>query len=347
MKRKMFFCTFLGLFAIQYAMAQLPASLLWRISGNGIQKPSYLFGTIHLTDERVFQLGDSLYAAIENTEGFATEITPEEITSLIMDEFRKELSNSAKVKDQVSKEAYNKYSKTLAKKLNKSADDITVRDVLKEKNKWASENYRKGKMTTILDAYLYDIARRQGKWTGGVEDKTDQSKLVPETIDDMDLGLVTTQTDEMSAEGVEFMVQLYLNSDLDGIAHFSNGNDSIRNELLTKRNIKMARRMDSLSAIRSMVFAVGAAHLPGADGLIELLKEKGFDLQPVFSTKKISPDQYAMAEVALPWLPVEDGRGLYSVEMPGSPEEITVEKALKMNVYFDIFRSVGYFADQA
>ncbi len=344
MKRKLLFCTTLWFCVTHYVIAQSPFSLLWRISGNGIQKPSYLFGTIHLTDERVFQLGDSLYAAIEKTEGFATEITPEEISSLIMDEFRKELSNSKKIKDQVSSEAYKKYSKVLAEKLKKPAAEITVRDVLKEKNKWTADNYRKGKMTTILDAYLYDVARRQGKWTGGVEDKTDQSSLVRETIDDTDLGWVTTQTEEISAEGTEIMVQLYLSSDLDGIARFSNGNDSIRNELLTKRNIKMARRMDSLSAIRSMVFAVGAAHLPGEDGLIQLLREKGFDLQPVFSAKQISPEDYAITEVVLPWLPVKDSRGFYSVEMPGVPEEVTVASALKMNVFFDIFRSVGYFA---
>ena len=46
-------------------------TLLWRISGKGLNAPSYLYGTIHLTDKKIFHLGDSLYAALERTEGFA------------------------------------------------------------------------------------------------------------------------------------------------------------------------------------------------------------------------------------------------------------------------------------
>ena len=49
-------------------------TLLWRISGKGLKKPSYLFGTMHLTDKKVFQLGDSVYKALEQTDGFAAEL---------------------------------------------------------------------------------------------------------------------------------------------------------------------------------------------------------------------------------------------------------------------------------
>ena len=38
-----------------------PNTLLWKISGNGLTKPSYLFGTMHLQDKRIFNLGDSFY----------------------------------------------------------------------------------------------------------------------------------------------------------------------------------------------------------------------------------------------------------------------------------------------
>ncbi|PZP49553.1 MAG: hypothetical protein DI598_07540 [Pseudopedobacter saltans] len=58
---------------------KLEKTLLWRISGNGLQKPSYLFGTIHLTDERLFNFQDSVYHAIEVSEGLAIEINPDEM----------------------------------------------------------------------------------------------------------------------------------------------------------------------------------------------------------------------------------------------------------------------------
>src|SRR5690349_1634510 len=51
--------------------------LLWRISGKGLQKPSYVYGTMHLTDKRLFYFTDSLYRSLERSEGFAAELDME------------------------------------------------------------------------------------------------------------------------------------------------------------------------------------------------------------------------------------------------------------------------------
>src|SRR5689334_20353529 len=52
-------------------------SLLWEITGNGLSKPSYLFGTMHISDKLVFHLGDSFYNAIKGAEVVALETNPE------------------------------------------------------------------------------------------------------------------------------------------------------------------------------------------------------------------------------------------------------------------------------
>src|SRR6266496_767709 len=52
-------------------------SLLWEITGNGLQKPSYLFGTMHVSDKLAFHLGDSFYHAIKNVQMVALETNPE------------------------------------------------------------------------------------------------------------------------------------------------------------------------------------------------------------------------------------------------------------------------------
>src|SRR5258707_2035614 len=52
-------------------------SLLWEISGNGLSKPSYLFGTMHISDKLVFHLGDSFYNAIKGVDVVALETNPE------------------------------------------------------------------------------------------------------------------------------------------------------------------------------------------------------------------------------------------------------------------------------
>lgn len=341
---KFFFQLLLSFCCCAYASGQKNNTLLWKISGNGLTKPSYLFGTIHLTDERVFNIGDSLYKAIEISEGLAVEANPEELAAYFIDEVSKQLNDSRKIKELLSDVKFKEYSKKLSKKFNKPADQITSKDILKEKNKWVTESYRKGKMTTFLDAYLYDIARKQGKWTGGIEDVSDQKGVIDNLIDASDVEWIASDTENKSDESIEKMIQLYINGDLDGIEGFSNFSDSAyRYELLTKRNIKMARRMDSLSSIRSMVFAIGAAHLPGKTGVIQLLMDKGFSVQPVFHSKKISASNYKVKEQHIPWMSVEDARGLYKVKMPGKPGDVNMLGVVDMKMYYDIFSSTAYF----
>src|SRR5215813_10479275 len=52
-------------------------SLLWEITGNGLSKPSYLFGTMHVSSKMVFHLSDSFYLGIKNADVVALETNPE------------------------------------------------------------------------------------------------------------------------------------------------------------------------------------------------------------------------------------------------------------------------------
>ncbi|MEO6455628.1 MAG: TraB/GumN family protein, partial [Ginsengibacter sp.] len=322
---------------------KLPNTLLWRISGNGLQKPSYLYGTMHLTDSRLFNLGDSLYNAIENTEGFAIEVNPEEMVPFIIAEVTRQIKDATLIKNVLNEKEFKIYSSALSKKLKKPADKITTRDIFIEKNKWVQESFRKGEMSTFLDAYLFDIARRQGKWTGGIEDMGDQKGLMNELIDESDIRQIANgEEDDMNGKADSF-IKLYLNGNLNSIDSISNSYDSgYTDKILIKRNIKMARRMDSLNKIRNMVFAVGAAHLPGKEGLINLLQKEGYDVQPVFSSKKIKPAEYKIKETIIPWITVNDPDSFYKVNMPDKPGDIDMYGVLKMKMDFDIFNSTGY-----
>ena len=323
--------------------AQQPAStLLWKISGNGLQNASYLYGTMHLTDPRIFSIGDSLYAAIEKTQGFAIELNPDDITQLVIDEVRSEIIQARKIKNMIDSREYKKYAPALSKKLKKNEDEITTYDVFKEKNKWIAESYRTGSMSTFLDAYLFDVARHLDKWTGGVEDAADQRGLLDDLIDESDIRDIATE-DAGENNLLEKMIKMYINGDIEGINKIAGSADStFHDKLLTKRNIKMARRMDSLAHERTMVFAVGAAHLPGSDGLIQLLRQKGFTVEPVFSSKKIKSKNYKLPEKETAWKEVKDEEGFYTASMPGNPGDITMYGMINMKMYFDIFSSTVY-----
>ena len=47
--------------------------LLWEISGNGLKQKSYVFGSLHSNDKRLFQLSDSVYSAMINTNKIILE----------------------------------------------------------------------------------------------------------------------------------------------------------------------------------------------------------------------------------------------------------------------------------
>jgi uncharacterized protein YbaP (TraB family) len=327
---------------------RLPKTLLWRISGKGGHFTSYLYGTMHLTDDRVFNLGDSLYAAIAHTDGFAMELDPNDLTTLLVDEVKKTINNTANLKDLLSEGEYKTYGPRLARKLGKPVDKITSRDILQEKNKWVTDAYRKGKMPTFLDTYLYDIARRQAKWTGGVEDADDQRNLIDDAIDESDIRFILSDDPESghrssATSQLSSMIDVYVRQDLSALDSMENDLDH-RDIILTKRNIKMAGRMDSLSGVRSMVFAVGAAHLPGDSGLINLLRKKGFDVEPVFSSRKIRASDYTVRELPRTWEKVLDDDSLYQVSMPGKPGNIELYGFINMKMYFDLFEGIGYFS---
>ena len=71
-----FFLLATGLFAQPRGNEKYP-SLLWEITGNGLTKPSYLFGTMHVSSKMVFHLSDSFYNAIKKVDAVALELNPD------------------------------------------------------------------------------------------------------------------------------------------------------------------------------------------------------------------------------------------------------------------------------
>ena len=341
------FFTLTAILIINICSAQkpLPNTLLWRISGKGLTKPSYLFGTMHLTDKRLFRFDDSVYHAIEYCDGFAMEISPDEIAAYAINKATENYENSKSLKEVLGEAGYKKYSKALSKKLKIPADQITSNDIVKQKNSWMTEALKKGEMPTLVDAYLYNIARRQGKWTGGVEDMADQSGLLDDNFDMSDIrNIVDGDNEGKMNQYLEKMIKIYSDQDIEALNRLTNDEyDSTRiDALLIKRNKKMARRIDSLSAFRTMFIAIGAAHLAGEEGVISLLKRRGFTVEPVLSSNKIESKDYHYKEQPVKWFDVEGENHYYSAKMPGNPAEATMYGIVKMKMLLDLSNYTVY-----
>jgi uncharacterized protein YbaP (TraB family) len=348
LKRTLILITILFIIGFTSTFAQnnpgWPKTFLWRISGNGLTKDSYLYGTMHLQDKRIFNLGDSLYQYMEKAEGYALEVDLSEMVDSLFQEFMDEEPryrvDEGRMKNAKDKR---KYIDSLVDNVKKR-NDKGSRKILHQIREAKMNSILKKEMPTMMDAFLYGIARRQGKWLGGIEDVQDQLPLLDELGGDVTAEELLGPDKELKAS-LEKMISTYVSRDLDKIESYylKDNSSELRNASLNKRNSKMASRIDSLAHIRSMFFTVGVAHLPGDLGVITLLRKKGFQLDPVYPTGEVDPMRYVSTLKSVEWERSSDANKTYEIEMPGKSVEVGIASDMvKMKCFVD-FTTLTFF----
>jgi len=316
-------------------------SLLWRISGNGLSKPSWLYGTIHLVDKRVFNFGDSLYAALEACEGYALEVDPDSIMTNLFKENKEE---QELLKNVVSAKDFNRMKKKLQERFDKAPEKVTAKEF---RDYFTATVNKPGKdaMPTIMDIWFYDAVHRQGKWVGGIEDVADQAD-VTENIPLSSYVEDFINDHRESKQTIEKMIKLYLAEDLEGVEKIEDHSGfSFKDKVMLRRNRKMAFRMDSLAHLRSTFFAVGLGHLPGDSGVISFLRRKGYTVSPVLSSTHIPATTYRFPVKEVPWVTATAASGNFTVQLPGEPQETgLVDESVDMKMYIDISTGLVYMA---
>src|SRR5579863_1902046 len=153
-------------------------SLLWEISGNGLQKPSYLFGSMHISNKEVFHLSDSFYMAIKSCDVVALEVDPNEWQP---DMFRLQeaqqkqhfYSYAATDADYLSENELRQrgYSEQLIAALREEPYEMNG---LLYRTSTPMANFQED---TYLDLYIYQTGRRLGKEGAGVENYLQSEKI--------------------------------------------------------------------------------------------------------------------------------------------------------------------------
>ena len=186
--RRTILCIAVALFTLAAAAQKntYPNTLLWRISGGQLKGSSYLFGTMHLQDRRIFQFSDSLYHYLEQSEAFATELNVEEMVEFLLASMTQR-DTTALLKDVLSEQDYKKVARDLEKNFGVSATNITQREAWLYKRGLKSKlKVKETDMPAVVDFYLYNIARRLGKRVGGIEDMADQQYIIDELYGSFD-----------------------------------------------------------------------------------------------------------------------------------------------------------------
>lgn len=288
-----------------FLMPDASAQLLWKISGKGLKKDSYLFGTMHVSDSRVFDFCEGFIPAFKSCETFAGELVFDETTLFKMMPLMF-MKNDTTLSDLLSEEKYRTVKAYAEKSLGPFASftermqPVIISMLLNETEAQNTPDSLLTKNTDStafqtglpLDLYLQDLARTNDMKVKGLETFEEQMNALAgpglKEQAEMLYNDIVSKTDkgerESLSEQTEKLIRLYTSQDLEGMYTYSvtNTDDALIKRLLTDRNLRMFKRMQVMMQEESVFVGVGAAHLPGSEGLLELLRNAGYTLKAVW-----------------------------------------------------------------
>ena len=288
--KKLFQLVFL-LFIGAHSNAQYN-SLLWKISGNGLKEPSYLFGTMHTADARIVDLGNKLAGKyFDGCPVFAMELDPgdKELNVGMLSKLM--MGGDYSLSKMIPDKEYRFLDSVVKKEVGYSMalfDNIApifVMTIMESMSMGLTDSSIQGN-SQVLDIYLYNKAMVAKKKIIGIESVEEQLDALRTLKYEDQAELLTQEIDSFQAnnDGGKTVVQYYLTQNLDSLA--ASDDDAKKPEkfykaLVSDRNVRMATRIAEFIKKQSTFVAVGALHLPGEQGVIALLREKGFKVEPV------------------------------------------------------------------
>ncbi len=274
--------------------------LLYRVTGKG--KSSYLFGTIHIPDDRISKLPAALDKAIADSDEIVNEMPLDDATQARM---------VAAVKMPAGKRLSTSITAPLYDRLKKAFESagipaaalgmmegvkvwaVAIQVALLDHLKDLASTSNKG-----IDSVIHDRGAGAHKSTTGLETAAEQlavfdgltadeqSRVLEQALDERDKNV------QEHKDPIAVLMNLYIAGDeAPLLAELNRGFDLKRpldqkllKRLITDRNKVMAERIDARiksAPPRSYFVAIGAAHLLGDDGVIAQLKKKGYAIERV------------------------------------------------------------------
>lgn len=274
------------------------AQLLWKISGNGLTQPSYIFGTHHLAPLSITEttLGfnealnevSAVYGEIEMDKMQSTEaqqqmmamlmapadstlnkvFTPEQLASI--DALLSRYSGGMPI----STSNFNGFKPVLL------SNTLTLL--------LAAKAFPDFNPMQQLDASIQQIAAAKGKIIKGFETVDFQMNLLfGNSIAEQAAELLkAVDNEDIVVEMTRLLTQAYITGDLDEMLRLMNDPRSgmtaeQAEKVITERNATWVQLLLGILPTASIMIVVGAGHLPGENGLISLLQKAGFSVTPV------------------------------------------------------------------
>ncbi|OYQ37822.1 TraB/GumN family protein [Flavobacterium cyanobacteriorum] len=275
----------ISLVAVLAQGQKLENALLWKISGNGLSKPSYLFGTMHITCNAT--LNKNVLKALDETGQLYLELDMDDPN------MQAEMMGGMMMKD-------GKKMSTLA-----SPEDFKAVDDLLTKNLGMSAKMLDSFMPSLVEMMLMPkmldcpmqsieeelikVSKKQNEEIKGLETVADQmAALTAIPYEEQMKELVKTARDGMAASKAKYATldKIYQSGNLEAIEAFMKAEENKMYadnsaSLLDERNRKWIPVIEKAANEKPTFIGVGAAHLGGENGVIILLRKKGYKVEAV------------------------------------------------------------------
>lgn len=266
-------------------------ALLWKISGNGAKKSSYLFGTIHLIPKADFRLSEQTARALESCDYIAFEVDMKEMTNLrtqVSLLSKSMMAGGVTLRDLLSEEDY----AFVREELEQSGLPLSMVERLKpmftttllgsdEESGMGNANM------TSVEMELWRKAKKHKIPSTGLETAAYQLAVFDSIPYDAQARmLVETLRNSDGGQG-EFrqMIDMYKRQDINAMQNMIDeegaGLGDYEELLLNRRNRNWIPVMRDIVRRQPTFFAVGAGHLAGPEGVIALLRSQGFRVEAI------------------------------------------------------------------
>lgn len=300
--KKVLIIVLIGIFAALNAKAQL----LYCISGKGLTKPSYIVGTMHLAGASFADSIPGIRDALANTTqvygevDMAAMLQPDSIAKMQAALMLPEGKTIADVLTSAQMDTLNVFMKSVIKA------DFTNPIIMEGMGKmtpggllttltmlmYISKNPGVFDPTKAIDNYFQEQAKADNKAIGGLETMDFQIKALftstpmPRQVEQLMCLAKNKDYNEMMANE---LLEAYYSQDMMAIEQVMNekqGNNCDNSPaeddtLINNRNADWAEKLPAIMASHPTLVVVGAAHLPGNKGVLQLLKNAGYTVEGV------------------------------------------------------------------
>ena len=257
--------------------------LLFEISGNNLQKPSYIFGTMHLLCDGDFKISEDMISKIQSSEILAMEMDLDDPTMSFKMMGKMKMKGETSLSDLMPKVRYDDLESYLK-------DSLNLPPMMFQKTKpFLIYSLILTKLlpckALMLENEIMKIGK--GKKVVGLETLDFQMSLMDKMSYQLqaDYLLETLADKEKSIREFQEMAESYKKRDLEILLKSIDAEKGMmadfENEMLQKRNLAWIPEIKKLVSEKTTFIAVGAGHLGGQKGVLQLLKNEGYTLKVV------------------------------------------------------------------